>query len=207
VASIGFPPEFASSAEARREPEELISGPIELPPLHDFQQEVFDGLRALLASGTGRRRAVISLPTGGGKTRVTVEAAVRLVLAPEGRHAQRSLDCPDRRVVRAGSAGVSPGLGQSRRPANEPAHRPPVGRQSQSDRAGSGQARRRRGLDPDAEQPRRRGGSGLAAQARLVVVDECHHAITPSYSALLRWLDAEAPRPGAAEKDEPPSWV
>lgn len=84
VTSIGFPAEFASSAEARREPEELVSGPIDLPPLHDFQQEVFDGLGALLASGTKRRRAVISLPTGGGKTRVTVEAAVRLVLAPEG---------------------------------------------------------------------------------------------------------------------------
>jgi superfamily II DNA or RNA helicase len=38
----------------------------------------------------------------------------------------------------------------------------------------------------------------------LVIVDECHHAITPSYSALLRWLDAEAPRPNAPEKDEPP---
>jgi len=37
-----------------------------------------------------------------------------------------------------------------------------------------------------------------------VVVDECHHAITPSYSALLRWLDAEAPRAGAADKAEPP---
>ena len=24
----------------------------------------------------------------------------------------------------------------------------------------------------------------------LVVVDECHHAITPSYTGLLRWLDA-----------------
>ena len=38
----------------------------------------------------------------------------------------------------------------------------------------------------------------------LVVIDECHHAITPSYSELLRWLDAEAPRPGATPKDEPP---
>ena len=37
----------------------------------------------------------------------------------------------------------------------------------------------------------------------LVVVDECHHAITPSYSALLRWLDAEAPRKDTQDKDEP----
>ncbi|WP_204276652.1 DEAD/DEAH box helicase family protein, partial [Klebsiella aerogenes] len=38
----------------------------------------------------------------------------------------------------------------------------------------------------------------------LVVVDECHHAITPSYTNLLRWLDAEAPRPGAPAREEPP---
>lgn len=38
----------------------------------------------------------------------------------------------------------------------------------------------------------------------FVVVDECHHAITPSYSALLRWLDAEAPRKDTPDKDEPP---
>jgi superfamily II DNA or RNA helicase len=41
-------------------------------------------LQALLASSKKRRRAVVSLPTGGGKTRVTVEASVRLVLVPEG---------------------------------------------------------------------------------------------------------------------------
>ena len=84
VASIGFPDEFAASPESRREAEEFISGPIELRPLHDFQDEVLDGIRALVASGTTRRRAVVSLPTGGGKTRVTVEAAVLLVLKPEG---------------------------------------------------------------------------------------------------------------------------
>jgi superfamily II DNA or RNA helicase len=38
----------------------------------------------------------------------------------------------------------------------------------------------------------------------LVVVDECHHAITPSYSNLLRWLNAEAPRRFAHQKYEPP---
>ena len=36
------------------------------------------------------------------------------------------------------------------------------------------------------------------------MVDECHHAITPSYSALLRWLDADAPRQDTPDKDEPP---
>ena len=52
VASIGFPEEFAASQETRREPEEIISGPIELPRLHDFQEEVLEGIRALVTSGS-----------------------------------------------------------------------------------------------------------------------------------------------------------
>ena len=204
AAAIGFPPEFASSPEAQREPEEWISGPIELQPLHDFQQEVLEGLRALLASGSRRRRAVISLPTGGGKTRVTVEAAVRLVLAPEGTTrsvlwiAQTDELCEqavqafrqvwvnlgarrtDLRIVRLWGGNPNPTRLQPDKPVAVVASI-----QTLNYRFGAA----------DLDWLRTPG---------LVVVDECHHAITPSYSALLRWLDAEAPRPGATEKDEPP---
>jgi superfamily II DNA or RNA helicase len=204
AAAIGFPPEFASSAEARREPEELISGPIELPPLHDFQQEVFDGLSALLASGTQRRRAVISLPTGGGKTRVTVEAAVRLVLAPEG--ATRSVlwiaqtdELCEQAVQAFRQVWVNLGArrtnlriarlwGGNPNPTRFQAGKPVVvvaSIQTLNNRVGAA----------DLDWLRKPG---------LVVVDECHHAITPSYSSLLRWLDAQAPRSGGAERDEPP---
>jgi superfamily II DNA or RNA helicase len=204
VGAIGFPPEFSSSAEARREPEEMISGPIELPPLHDFQQEVFEGLSSLLASGTKRRRAVISLPTGGGKTRVTVEAAVRLVLAPKGAMrsvlwiAQTDELCEqavqafrqvwvnlgarrtDLRIVRLWGGNPNPAARDMDKPVVVVASI-----QTLNNRVGAA----------DLDWLRKPG---------LVVVDECHHAITPSYSALLRWLDAEAPRPGAVERDEPP---
>ena len=204
AATIGFPPEFASSAEARREPEEWISGPIELPPLHDFQHEVFEGLRALLASGTQRRRAVVSLPTGGGKTRVTVEAAVRLVLAPEGAArgvlwiAQTDELCEqavqafrqvwvnlgarrtDLRIARLWGGNPNPTRLQPDKPVVVVASI-----QTLNNRVGAA----------DLDWLRKPG---------LVVVDECHHAITPSYSALLRWLDAEVPRPGATPRDEPP---
>jgi superfamily II DNA or RNA helicase len=203
VGAIGFPPEFASSAEAGREPEELISGPIELPPLHDFQLEVFEGLRSLLASGTTRRRAVISLPTGGGKTRVTVEAAVRLVLAPEGSTrsvlwiAQTDELCEQavqafRQVwvnlgARRTDLRIARLWGGNPNPTGRDEDKPVVvvaSIQTLNNRVGAA----------DLDWLRKPG---------LVVVDECHHAITPSYSALLRWLDAEAPRHGASEKDEP----
>ncbi|MCX8157308.1 MAG: DEAD/DEAH box helicase [Verrucomicrobiae bacterium] len=204
VASIGFPEEFAASAEGRREPEEIISGPIDLPPLHDFQEEILAGIKTLLKSNQGRRRAVISLPTGGGKTRVTVEAAVLLVLKPEGE--QRSVlwvaqtDELCEQAVQA-FRQVWINLGAQRT-------------NLRIIRFWGGHP------DPAAYEPgkpvvviasiqtlqNRMGGTNLEwlQKPGLVVVDECHHAITPSYTNLLRWLDAEAPRFGQPPKEEPP---
>jgi len=204
VAAIGFPPEFASTAEARREPEEMVSGPINLPPLHDFQQEVFDGLESLLSSGTQRRRAVISLPTGGGKTRVTVEAAVRLVLLPSGPLrtvlwiAQTDELCEQavqafRQVwVNLGAERTNLRIyrlwDQNRTPMRSEPDQPVVV-------VASIQTLNNRLDTADLD---------WLSKPGLVVIDECHHAITPSYTRLLSWLHAEAPRPGAALMDEPP---
>jgi superfamily II DNA or RNA helicase len=204
VASLGFPPEYATSPHKHREAEEFISGPIYLPPLHDFQVEVDAGLCSLLRSGNGRRRAVVCLPTGGGKTRVLVQAGVDLVLKPEGDcrivlwvaqtdelceqavqsfrqvWINRGATATDLRIVRLWGSNPNP----------EP---PPPGMpvvvvasiQTLNSRVGK---------------------EDLAwlDKPGLVVVDECHHAITKSYTKLLRWLDAEAPKPGDAEKSEPP---
>ena len=204
VASIGFPNQFAASPEGRREAEEFISGPITLRPLHDFQEDVLEGLRELLASSASRRRAVVSLPTGGGKTRVTVEGAVRLVLAPDGNRrsvlwvAQTDELCEqavqafrqvwinhgaertDLRIVRMWGGNPSPVMQESAKPVVVIASIQTLNSRMGGDRL------------------------GWLRQPGLVVVDECHHAITPSYSNLLRWLDAEAPRSGTAEKDQPP---
>lgn len=204
VSSIGFPDEFAASPKIRREPEEFISGPIELPPLHDFQKEVLEGIQALVSSANTRRRVVVSLPTGGGKTRVVVEAAVRLVLAAERNPrsvlwiAQTDELCEqavqafrqvwvnlgaqkaDLRIVRLWGGNPNPASQESDRPVA-------VIASIQTFNS-------------------RMAGDGLAwlRNPGLVIVDECHHAIAPSYTNLLRFLNAEAPRPGATMKEEPP---
>ncbi len=202
--ALGFPPEFASSADPKREPEELISGPIELPPLHDFQQEVFSGLTSLLASSNTRRRAVISLPTGGGKTRVTVEAAVRLVLEPKDtRRSVLWISQTDELCEQAVQAFRQVWVNLGARRTNLRIARfwggNPNPIPSQPDIpvvvVASIQTLNYRIGMAELEWLRKPG---------LVVVDECHHAITPSYTALLRWLDADASRSGAAVKDEPP---
>lgn len=204
VSAIGFPENFAVAPETRRDAEEFVSGPVDLPPLHDFQEEVLAGIAQLIAMGEGRRRAVVSLPTGGGKTRVSVEAAVRLVLAPKGPRrcviwvAQTDELCEqavqafrqvwvnlgardtDLRIVRLWGGNPNPA---------PPDHGKPVA------------------VVASIQTLNYRIGEGDLAwlqQPGLVVVDECHYAITPSYTNLLRWLDAEAPRAGAPAKDEPP---
>lgn len=204
VESIGFPLEFAVSPESRREAEESISGPIHLPPLHDFQVEVADGLKEIMSRGTGRRRAVVSLPTGGGKTRVVVQTAVESVLRPEGGNrtllwvAQTDELCEQavqsfRQVwINCGAAATDLRIirfwGGHPNPV-PPAEGVPVvvvaSIQTLNARVWSN-------------------GLSWLSKPGIVVIDECHHAITKSYTNLLRWLDAEAARPGAPETDEPP---
>jgi superfamily II DNA or RNA helicase len=203
VAHIDFPPEFAAASGGRRDAEEFVRGPIPLPPLHDFQEEVLDGLRTVLGQGPGRRRAVVSLPTGAGKTRVIVQAAVDLVLRPESGSrrvlwiAQMDELCEqavqafrqvwvnrgardtDLRIVRLWGGNPNPAPAEEGVPVVVVASIQTLGQ-----RMGGSE------------------GDWLASPA-LVVVDECHHAIAPSYTRLLRWLDAEAPRSGAPPQPEP----
>lgn len=204
VASIGFPPEFAVAAEAKLDAEEYMSGPIPLPELHDFQLEVFDGLKKLIESSTKRRRAVVSLPTGGGKTRVTVEAAVKLVLAPEG--TQRSViwiaqtdELCEQAVQAFRQVWVNYGArntelrivrfwGGHRNPVSQATDKPVV-------IVVSIQTLNARSNSQDLAWLQKPG---------LVIVDECHHAIAPSYSNLLRWLDILNPASKGDAKDEPP---
>ncbi|MFC7673270.1 DEAD/DEAH box helicase [Mycolicibacterium sp. GCM10028919] len=76
VRDLGFPREYAGFPEDRRDQAFEVIGPVELKKLHDFQEEVGGRLRDLLRSTERRKRAMLSLPTGAGKTRVAVESLV-----------------------------------------------------------------------------------------------------------------------------------
>lgn len=203
VESIGFGPEFAASSTARRDAEEFISGPIKLPPLHDYQEEVHEGLRVIISNGSGRRRGVVSLPTGGGKTRVVVQASVELILNPEKGNrtvlwvAQTDELCEQAvqafRQVWINCGPLSTDLRICRMWGGNPNPRTPEpGRptvivasiQTLSGRVGS--------LDLE-----------WLTKTGMMVIDECHHAITKSYTNVLRWLGAEGRAQHEPEHEEP----
>ena len=79
VRSLGFGEEWAGDRNTRRDPYIEVDGPYSLPELHDYQRKVVDTVRRLLgAEGgiIGDRRGMVSMPTGSGKTRVAVQAVV-----------------------------------------------------------------------------------------------------------------------------------
>lgn len=76
VRNLGFPREYAGFPEERLEQVYEAYGPIDLKPLHDFQDTVSQRFRDLLRSRDKTKRAMLSLPTGAGKTRVAVQSLV-----------------------------------------------------------------------------------------------------------------------------------
>ncbi|MDX8152089.1 DEAD/DEAH box helicase family protein [Patulibacter brassicae] len=79
---LGFPRKYAGFAGVKLVDTLDVPGPTTLPKLHDFQDRAAAGIRSLLVDD-GDRRGLLSLPTGAGKTRVTVEALIRAVAAGE----------------------------------------------------------------------------------------------------------------------------
>lgn len=203
VESIGFGPEYAASSTARPDAEEFVSGPIKLPPLHDYQEDVYEGLRVIISNGSGRRRGVVSLPTGGGKTRVVVQASVELILNPEGGTrtvlwvAQTDELCEQAvqafRQVWINRGPLSTDLRICRMWRGNPNPRTPeLGRPTVI--VASIQTLSGRVDSPDLE---------WLTKTGMMVIDECHHAITPSYTKLLRWLGAEGKAQHEPEHEEP----
>jgi DNA repair protein RadD len=72
---LGFTKVFAGIAGNPESPaEEVVEARIPLPKLHDYQEDLVAQVHALLVAPAGENRAILSLPTGAGKTRTAVEA-------------------------------------------------------------------------------------------------------------------------------------
>lgn len=78
VTDLGFPRQYAGYPQQQRSPFDDVSGPSFLPPLHDFQHAIMETMIKCLESPTPRR-GLLSLPTGAGKTRVAVETVIRWI--------------------------------------------------------------------------------------------------------------------------------
>ena len=77
VAAFGFPPIFAGIIQPTKVPTIQDVPPLKVPPkLADFQEGLKAKMLGVLKQDGDRTRCVVTLPTGGGKTRVAVEAFI-----------------------------------------------------------------------------------------------------------------------------------
>lgn len=77
VTVLGFPAIFAGVKERVHRPTVFEVPPVvKPPPLQPFQKTLKDGLLSVMEREQDRTRCIVSLPTGGGKTRVAVEAFI-----------------------------------------------------------------------------------------------------------------------------------
>jgi superfamily II DNA or RNA helicase len=184
--ALGFPPDFGGSRSARRSAEMWASGPMPLGELHDYQARAIGQLKRLISDHRNHpARAVLSLPTGSGKTRVAVETAVDCTLGTGGavlwiaqtdelcEQAVQSFrqvwancgrEWTDLRILRYWGGNPNP-------PSSDEDVPTVIVASIQTLTA------RMVGSLPD-----------WIRNAGLVVIDEAHHAIAPSYTKLLNWL-------------------
>jgi superfamily II DNA or RNA helicase len=188
VRDLGFPDEFAGAPGERRDPELIVPGPPDLPPLHYYQQQIVDQIHELLFGDDEHPRGLVSLPTGAGKTRVATQALVEAL-------SRRNLDSPVlwvapsdelcEQAVQTWSEvwrafGSMEELRIGRLWASNEVPEAPSGGQvviATPDK-----------LHNKLNQPE----YGWLAEASCVVIDEAHGATTPEYTAILNWLDISA---------------
>jgi superfamily II DNA or RNA helicase len=142
------------------------------------------------------------LPTGAGKTRVAAEAVVRLVLRGNGRRTalwiaqtdelcEQAVQCFRQLWVNVGEPGEDLRIvrlwGGQRNPSPPEGDEPTVV-------IASIQTLNCRFDSPDL---------AWVTQAGIIIIDECHHAITSSYTNLLRWLDVQVGSEREREREAP----
>ncbi|WP_030238083.1 DEAD/DEAH box helicase [Streptomyces sp. NRRL S-350] len=78
VSDLGLPAPFAGYRAPALEQSLTVEGPRDFPRLHDYQERLALNIFEML-DRIAPQRAMLSLPTGAGKTRVTAEAVIRWV--------------------------------------------------------------------------------------------------------------------------------
>ena len=221
VHSLGFSPEWAGERSVRRAPFVEVEGPYALPKLHDYQKVIVGKMRNMLrpvcdgllgtaarpntdavrssVDAEGRdRRGMISLPTGSGKTRVAVQAIVEamchdgfdgtvLWVADRDELCEQAVEAWTQVWSNVGASGRR--LRVSRMWAGQPAPLPTTDLHVV---VATIQTLHARFQNP-------RGEHDFLADCTLVVFDEAHRSIAPTFTSVMeeigltRWQREDEP--------------
>lgn len=199
VRRIGLPDVFAGAGVEHPPDHEDVDAFSALSPLHAYQEQVAAGMVEVLRAGTWeQRRAIVWLPTGTGKTRVTVETLLMECLLEPPRNcviwlADRDELCEQAiesfrhvwmirgRESRTARGGMLPTLRVIRLWGGRPWEEPPVW---PTVVVASVQTLAQRLHDERFQEQL----AVLGERAAAIVFDEAHHLVAPSWSRVLEAL-------------------
>lgn len=207
VQSLGFSSEWAGDRDVKRPPFVEVEGPYSLPDLHDYQNTIVNHVRNMLrdvvngqtdgsadetrnvlrrqSANSHHRRGMISLPTGSGKTRVAVQAIVEAMRYDGFRGnilwvADRDELCEQAveawRQVWSAIGAQETRLRISRLWAGQPA---PWRTSDRHVVVATIQTL-------NARLKNRRSGYGLLTEFTLIVFDEAHRSIAPTFTSVMQ---------------------
>jgi DNA repair protein RadD len=203
VRHLGLPLVLSGSSDGGRQAStEIVEPYTPLKPLHFFQDVLRGQMLDILDAGSGKNRAILSLPTGAGKTRTAVEALVRylrmrtdtasiLWIAQNEELCEQAIIAfrevwTEHLIDEARTQYLSlPRSLQLFRFFDNHNHALP------ELTAGSvvvANIQKLRRLEPTQFK-------GLLAEIDVAVIDEAHHAIAPSYKPLFDHLSSDLGRP------------
>lgn len=189
VTDLGFGPDWAGQPGMRRSPREEVTGPHELPSAHPYQRRAIRNLRELLHAprDDGENRGLLSLPTGSGKTRVAVQAIIEAVKEDDFRGPVLWIAGQDELCEQAVEswrqawAAIGPKAENLRISRMWRGHDRPVATDSMHVIVATWQTLGRRGVrSPSVNDP--------LNHVSLLVIDEAHGSIAPTFTSIMRDL-------------------
>ena len=193
VRDLGFGVEYAGFETRTPDRQEEVEGPPYLGELHDYQRIVVSEIRTLIRGENGRR-GLLSLPTGAGKTRVTIEALIDALASGELSSPILWIAQTEELCEQAVETWSELWRGKG------PRERLTISRLRASYEASEAEHGQQVVVATDAKLDAgvfRKSTYDWLKKASCIVVDEAHTSVGPSYTRMLEWQGL-----GARQKKE-----
>jgi len=193
LTDLGFEPDMFRRQVQRPPAREEVMGPVRLNKLHKYQKATSDQIVKVLRARPGANKAIVQLPTGAGKTRVAIESLIRHVKATSLEHqvivwVAQSEELCEQAVEAWLSGWQALGIEGERLTVSRLWGSRTVESESTRLQVVVATIQKLNSIVTSEKDSTGRVKYAWLSDPDVVVIDEAHGAIAPSYTSVLRWF-------------------